>query len=84
MGDGYFTDGGVKICTDTFTEYEVLKLIKVLNVKFGIKAFANKRTNSNQVVKYRIRISKLSMENLISLVRPHFISEMLYKLGLKK
>jgi hypothetical protein len=27
MGDGYFTDNNVKICTDNFTKEEVLILI---------------------------------------------------------
>lgn len=84
MGDGYFTNGSIKICTDNFTKDEVLKLINVLNVKFGIKASANKRTNLNGQIMWRIRISKLSMEKLISLVCPYFIPEMLYKLGIKK
>lgn len=83
-GDGYFTDGSVKICTDNFTKDEVLRLIEVLHVKYGIKASINKRTNLGGSVKWRIRISKLSMDKLrISFdVRPYFISEMLYKLGL--
>lgn len=84
MGDGYLTDGSVKICTDNFTEVEVQKLINILNVKFGIKASSNKRTNPDGRILWRIRISKLSMEKLISLVYPYFIPEMLYKLGVKK
>lgn len=83
MGDGYFTDGSLKICTDNFTKEEVLRLIEVLQVKYDIKATINKRTNSGGAVKWRIRISKLSMDKLVSLVRPYIISEMLYKLGLK-
>ena len=84
MGDGYFAEGNVKICTDNFTKDEVLKLVNVLYVKFGIKASANKRTNPDGKVKWRVRISKLSMNKLISLISPYFIPEMLYKLGLKE
>lgn len=83
MGDGYFTNGTLKICTDNFTKDEVLRLIKVLHVKYDIKATINQRTNPGDVIKWRIRISKLSMDKLILLVRPYIISEMLYKLGLK-
>ena len=83
MGDGYFTEGSLKICTDNFTKDEVLKLIEVLDVKFGIKATINKRTNSDGAIKWRIRISKISMDKLILLVRPYIISEMLYKLGIE-
>lgn len=82
MGDGYFTDGSVKICTDNFTKGEVLRLIEILYVKYDIKASINKRTNPGGAIKWRIRISKLSMDKLISVARPYFIPEMLYKLGL--
>lgn len=82
MGDGYFTNGSVKICTDNFTKEEVLRLIEILYVKYDIKASINQRTNPGGAIKWRIRISKLSMDKLISLVRPYFIPEMLYKLGL--
>lgn len=84
MGDGYFTDGSVKICTDNFTKEEVLILIKILGDKFGINATINKRKNTNSKVMWRVRISKLSMEKLEQLVGPYLIPEMLYKLGIKK
>jgi hypothetical protein len=51
MGDGYFSDGCLKICTDNFTKDEVLTLINVLDVKFGINASINKRTNSDGKIK---------------------------------
>lgn len=38
--------------------YEVLTLINVLDVNFGIKASINKRTNSDGKVKWRIRVIK--------------------------
>lgn len=84
MGDGYFSDGCLKICTDNFTKDEVLTLINVLDVNFGINASINKRTNSDGKVKWRIRVSKLSMDKLITIVSPYIIPEMSYKLGLKK
>jgi hypothetical protein len=46
MGDAYFANGSVKICTDNFTKEEVLILIQVLGDKFGIKATINKRSNA--------------------------------------
>jgi hypothetical protein len=36
------------------------------------------------MVKWRIRVSKLSMDKLITIVSPYIIPEMYYKLGLKK
>jgi LAGLIDADG DNA endonuclease family len=48
MGDGYYDNGNVvKICTDNFTQEEVLKLIKILDTKFGIKSSINRRKNPN-------------------------------------
>ena len=62
MGDAYFANGSVKICTDNFTKEEVL--IQVLGDKFGIKATINKRSNATGNVVWRINISRLSMEKL--------------------
>lgn len=84
MGDGYFANGSVKICTDNFTKQEVLILTKVLGDKFAIKATINKRSNANGNVVWRISISRLSMEKLKILVAPYLIPEMIYKLGIKK
>lgn len=83
MGDGFYDHGGVKICTDNFTQEEVLKLIKVLDNKFDIKSSINRRKNPNGKIVWRIRVRKLSMEKLTKLVIPYFIPEMLYKLGIK-
>ena len=83
MGDGYYDSGVVKICTDDFSEEEVLKLINVLENKFGIQSTINKRINPNGNIVWRIRVKKLSMEKLIKLVISYFIPEMLYKLGIK-
>ena len=83
MGDGYFhlEDGVVFICSESFTKQEQELLIVALGSKFGIKAALNKRVSSSGFESFRIRISKKSMEKLITLVRPFFIPEMLYKLG---
>jgi hypothetical protein len=80
MGDGYFSNGSVKVCTDNFTKEEVL--IQVLGDKFGIKATINKRSNATGNVVWRINISRLSMEKLKNLVGPYLIPEMMYKLGI--
>jgi hypothetical protein len=57
-------------------------LINALHENFGIKATLNKRISSTGIKSYRIRISKKSMDKLIVLVKPYFIPEMLYKLGI--
>jgi len=83
MGDGYFAWNTVKICTDNFSKEEVLNLIRVLDKKFDIKSSIIKRNNPNNTVVWRIKINKLSMEKLKTLVFPYIIPEMLYKLGIK-
>lgn len=83
MGDGYFTNGSTKLCTDNFTKQEVLILMDILQKKYDIKATINKRTNPGGFIKWRINISRLSMEKFISIVKMYMIAEMLYKLGIK-
>lgn len=80
MGDGYFYNGSVIICTDNFTLDEVLILKAILEKKFLLKVSLKKCQNTNNVV-WRVSISKLSLENLKLLVIPYFIPEMLYKLN---
>lgn len=81
MGDGYFHNGVVLICSESFTKEEQKLLTAALQSKFGIKAALNKRVSSSGTLSYRIRISKKSMNKLITLVTSYFIPEMLYKLG---
>lgn len=85
MGDGYYNKSGsnVIICTDNFTENEVLKLIEVLDNNFGLKSTKKKRISSKGNLMWRIYISKLSMKKLKELVIPYFIPDMLYKLNIK-
>ena len=82
MGDGYLHNGVILICSESFTKEEQELLIAVLYSKFSIKATLNKRVSSSGIKSFRIRISKKSMNKLIILVKPYFISEMLYKLDL--
>lgn len=81
MGDGYFHNGVVLICSENYTKEEQELLIVALASKFGVKAALNKRISSSGTQSFRIRISKKSMDNLITLVKPFFIPEMFYKLG---
>lgn len=81
MGDGYFHDQTIFLCTENYSLNEVKLLIKVLEEKFGLKASLNKRVSSKGNIGWRIRISKSSLEKLIILVSPHIIPEMMYKLG---
>lgn len=82
MGDGFFYQGVIILCTESFTKEEKELLINALHENFEIKASLNKRISSAGIQSYRIRISKNSMDKLIVLVKPYFITAMLYKLGL--
>ena len=86
MGDVYWdnTSKTVCICTDNFTLSEVELLIKVLETKFNLLASVQRRVKSNKEICWRIRFSRKSknLDTLISLVKPYFITSMLYKLNL--
>jgi hypothetical protein len=58
MGDGYFHNGVVLICSENYTKEEQELLIVALASKFGIKAALNKRIYSSGTQRFRIRISK--------------------------
>lgn len=87
MGDGYFQNNLIYLCTDNFTKDEVLLLINILFNKFNIKSDIKIRkyynNNNNIVIHYRIKILHDSISDFINLVKPHMIPEMYYKLGLK-
>ena len=86
MGDGFWDTQKktVIICTDNFTLKEVELLISVLSKNFGLSSTVLKRIKSNKEICWRIRFSSKSdnINKLISLVQPHFIPSMLYKLNI--
>lgn len=82
MDDGYFDSYGraktIILCTESFTEEECIilqSLLEELEIKSTLK-IRNKIKN-----RYRIRISKTSMDRVISLVLPHMHKDFWYKLG---
>lgn len=81
MGDGYYSNS-LMICTDNFSKEEVIKLISILEDKFGIMGKIREGKLKDRSV-WRIYIKKSSLEKLKTLVMPYIIPEMLYKLGIK-
>lgn len=81
MDDGSYNKikHNLTLCTDSFYEEDVLRLIYILKNKFNLSCGL---INYKKDKSYRIRINKSSMPHLISLVKPHMISSMYYKLGL--
>jgi len=75
MDDGSKDKGCVRISTHNFTYSEQLKLQKTLKAKFGIECNIQKAKD-----KFWLWIRSESIPNLLELVRPYFIPNMLYKL----
>lgn len=78
MDDGSRHGDGMHIGVYAFTNADVDKLMFVLQDKFNIKC----SIHYNRDKKPRIYIFKESMDTLRTLVKPYFVKEMLYKLGL--
>jgi len=78
MDDGSRQGSGLHISVYGFSNQDVDKLMFTLQDKFNLKC----SIHYNRDNKPRIYIFKESMDTLITLVKPYFIKEMLYKLGL--
>lgn len=78
MDDGSRHGSGLHISVYAFNNEDVYKLMYTLQDKFNLRS----SIHYNRDKKPRIYIFKESMDNLITLVKPYFIKEMLYKLGL--
>lgn len=82
MGDGYWSENTLYICTDSFTYAEVLLLVYSLATVFNIYAAPSRRIKGNREVCWRIRLSS-KKENILRLrkiVSPFMISSMKYKI----
>ena len=75
MGDGTAVSGGIRICTDSFTVQDTVRLINVLIIKYRLKCTLHMAEN-----KPRIFISSKSMDLLTSIINPYIIPSMKYKL----
>jgi hypothetical protein len=84
MGDGYWSNGTIFLCTDNFNNEEVQLLIKILFNNFNLIAKINTRKRENSIICWRIRFSgkKNNISILRDLILPYMIPEMLYKIGL--
>ena len=80
MGDGSSRDYGLTLCTDCYTIHDVIRLMNVLIIRYGINSTLQKKRDNQ----YRIHIRSSSMPLLRSIVTPYMHSSMLYKLGVRK
>jgi len=76
--DGSLQGSGLHISVYAFASEDVDKLMFTLQDKFNLRC----SIHYNRDKKPRIYIFKESMDDLRNLVKPYFIKEMLYKLGL--
>jgi LAGLIDADG DNA endonuclease family len=79
MQNGSYQKGqGIYIATNSFTFEECNFISIVLTNKYKLKTSVVKTGTPDQ---WRISIWKESMPLLRQIVKPHFIPEMIYKLG---
>lgn len=86
MGDGFWSENTLYLCTDSFTYSEVWLLINALDTVFNLRAGSARRIKDNREVCWRIRLSskKENIDRLKSIVLPFMIPTMKYKLGYEK
>ena len=78
MGDGAVLNKGLVVCTYNYTLQVVVKLVNVLKLKFEINCTIQSFKNNRP----RIYVGPESLPKLITLVKPYFLYNMLYKLHL--
>ena len=77
--DGKFVaSGGLSLCTNSYNDKDVSILMDVLTTRFGLICTIHITQPGAKV----IHISKKSMDKLRSIVKPHMIPSMLYKIHL--
>lgn len=77
MGDGSFNKGNLSFCTESFTLADQVRLINVLRIQYGLNPYIRPRSiGSNH---WRIFFSINDLPKIITLVRPHMTTSMLYK-----
>lgn len=74
MDDGYKYKNGFYICTESFSNEDLLLLIQVLKYKFNLECSIHKHSNGQ-----RIYILSSSKSKLINLISPYFLPVFNYK-----
>jgi len=74
MDDGYKTNIGFYLCTESYSLSENEKLSEILRAKFGLECSVHKHTNG-----YRLYIFKNSKDKLLSIIKPYLIEHFYYK-----
>jgi hypothetical protein len=86
MGDGYWDDSfkTIVLCTDNFTEEEVLNLVVTLSSQLNLISIPKKRKRETGTICWRIPFSTKNhnVDKLQNMIKPYVISQMLYKLNM--
>lgn len=85
MGDGTAQSSGLRICTDSFEVQDIVRLMNVLIIRYGLTCTLHLDRG-----RFRVYINKSSPpllrkqegSKLIIIVKPYMVPSMLYKLGL--
>jgi hypothetical protein len=77
MDDGYKSNKGFYISTESFTLIENQTLVKILKNKFNLNCGVHKYTNG-----YRIYIFSISKKTLLDLIKPYLLNHFYYKFDL--
>lgn len=76
MGDGAKKNKGITLCTDSFTQKEVIMLINMLIIKFKIQPTLHKEKS-----KYRIYINEKNLKEIKPKLEPYIIQHFKYKIS---
>lgn len=78
-GDGQVASNGLRLCTDSYSIKDVVRLINVLIIKYRLVCTLHMQ--AGKPINY---ISAKSMSLLSYIVKPYMSKDMLYKLGTDK
>lgn len=75
IGDGSVSQHGIFLCTESFTPREVILLVNVLIVRYGLDCTLSRRGDS-----YRIYVRESAIPILRNIVLPYMHKSILYKI----
>ena len=78
MGDGVAKSHGLIICTDSYSTVDVVRIMNVLMIKYGLECTLRYHRPTHP----RIYIRQCSMPIVRELVKPYMAKSRLYKIGL--
>ena len=79
MGDGNALNYGLIICTNSYTLPDVVRLMNVLMIRFGLECNIRIK-KQNEKIEHMILIREISMPLLCTIVKPFFHPSMYYRI----